>query len=269
MNKLSVVFKYVCLSVASFLCLFPFFWMVVGATNAGNDVLKGKLTPGNQLFNNAANACFGTNLVRSSLNSLIIAVIVLIFSLLFCSMAGYAFEIFPSKKREAVMGVILFSMMIPFAGIMIPLYTLFGKVHLLNRFGAVILPNIATAFLIFFFRQNTKSFPKELIEAARIDGVSETGIFFKIYVPAMKSTYAAAAIITFMNTWNNYMWPLIALQSPDKQTLPIVISSLGCSTVPDYGMIMFLLVIATIPTAALFFGLQKSFVEGMVGSVKG
>lgn len=269
MNKLSLWLKYGFLSAASVISLFPFLWMVLGATNAGNDVVKGRLMVGDQLANNARAALVGTNFGRSVLNSLLLVVVITVLSLFFCSLAGYGFELYQDKKKDLAMGVILISMMLPFVGMMIPLYTLFGRLNLLDNFWAIILPTISSAFLIFFFRQNTKSFPRELVQAARIDGVSEFGIFLRIYFPTMKSTYAAAAIITFMGAWNNYMWPLIVLQSPDKQTLPLVISAMGASSVPDYGMLMFCLVIATVPAAVLFFGLQRYFVEGMVGSVKG
>ena len=94
-------------------------------------------------------------------------------------------------------------------------------------------------------------------------------VFFRIYMPTMKSTYAAATIVTFMASWNSYLWPLIALQSPEKRTLPLVISALGSSYTPDYGMIMTAVVIATLPTAIIFFLMQKHFVAGMTGSVKG
>ena len=108
-----------------------------------------------------------------------------------------------------------------------------------------------------------------LYEAARIDGLGEFQIFLKVYMPTMKSSYAAATVITFMSSWNNYMWPLIALQSPEKRTLPLVISALGSSYTPDYGMIMAAIVISTLPTAIIFFAMQKQFVQGMLGSVKG
>ena len=193
------------------------------------------------------------------------------------SAAGYAFEVFKSKGRDRVFSIVLLSMMVPFAALMVPLFRLFSKFNKipvlkwigLNTTGSVVIIAIATAFLIFFFRQNTKTFPKELIEAARIDGVGEFGIFTKIYMPTMKSTYAAAVVVTFMTSWNNYLWPLIALQSEDKRTLPLVISALGSSYTPDYGMMMTAVVIATLPTALIFFLMQKQFVAGMTGSVKG
>lgn len=101
-----------------------------------------------------------------------------------------------------------------------------------------------------------------------MDGVSEIGIFFKVFMPSISTTYAAAAIITFMNSWNAYMWPLITLQTPDKRTIPLVLSAMGASYTPDYGMIMCAIVLATIPTALIFFLMQKQFVAGMIGSVK-
>ncbi|MNO97671.1 Lactose transport system permease protein LacG [compost metagenome] len=164
--------------------------------------------------------------------------------------------------------------MIPFAAIMVPLFQMFAKVSSVVPFlgidtaSAVILPTFTTAFLIFFFRQSTKMFPKDMMEAGRIDGLSEFGLFFRIYMPTMKSTYAAAAIITFLNSWNNYLWPLIVLQSPENMTVPLLISNLGSGYAPDYGLIMSAIVITTLPTALVFFMMQKQFVAGMTGSVK-
>lgn len=111
-------------------------------------------------------------------------------------------------------------------------------------------------------------FPRELLEAGRIDGVSELGLFFKIYMPTMKTTYAAGAIITFMASWNNYIWPLVIVQTTDKQTVPLIISQMGSSYSPDFGMIMAGVLLATLPTLIIFFTLQKHFVAGMLGSTK-
>jgi lactose/L-arabinose transport system permease protein len=138
----------------------------------------------------------------------------------------------------------------------------------IDTISSVILPTVTTAFLIFFFRQSTKMFPKDILEAGRIDGLTELGVFFRIYVPTMKTSYAAAAIITFMASWNNYLWPLVVLQSPEKQTIPLLISNLGSSYTPDFGVIMTAIVIATLPAALIFFIMQKHFVAGMMGSVK-
>ena len=277
-KKFSVnnIAKYGILSVAAFVSIFPFFWMIVSATNKSVDVTRGKLTFGSEFMNNLNNLLSNDSGFLHSLgNSAVIAVITTVLALLVSSIAGYGFEIFRTPARDRVFSVLLLSMMVPFSALMIPLFKMFGylkstplKFLGLNSYAAVILPSIATAFLIFFFRQNTKSFPKDTLEAARIDGLSEIGIFFKMYMPMMKTTYAAAAIITFMNSWNNYLWPLLVLQTPAKRTVPIILSNFGSSYSPDYGLIMIGIVIATLPTAFVFFVMQKQFVQGMLGSVK-
>lgn len=250
--------------------------MIISATNKSIDVARGKLSPGNNLLVNIQGVLnSNVGFVNSLINSAKIAIIATILALLVSSLAGYGFEIFRTKARDRLFNVLLLSMMVPFSALMIPLFKFFSylngtplKFMGLNTIIAIMLPTISTAFLIFFFRQNTKSFPKDILEAARIDGLGEIAIFFKIFFPTMKTTYAAAAIITFMNSWNNYLWPLLAVQSPEKRTIPLIISSLGASYTPDYGVIMVAIVIATIPTALVFFLMQKHFVAGMLGSVK-
>lgn len=231
---------------------------------------------GDQLLVNLTNL-FNNDLgfAQALKNSAIIALITTVLALLISSAAGYGFEIYKSKARNKVFNILLLSMMVPFAALMIPLFQMFSKLSGtplewmgINTFFSVIFISVATAFLIFFFRQNVKSFPKDMIEAARVDGVSEIGIFFKVFMPSITNTYAAAAIITFMNSWNAYMWPLITLQTPEKRTIPLILSAMGASYTPDYGMIMCAIVLATIPTALIFFIMQKQFVEGMIGSVK-
>ena len=270
--------QYIILSVLAIVSIFPFFWMVVASTNKSVDVTKGTLVPGTYLLENLRHLLESDLQYLSAFkNSIVIAVVTTALAMIVSSAAGYAFEVFKSKGRDRVFSIVLLSMMVPFAALMVPLFRLFSKFNKipvlkwigLNTTGSVVIIAIATAFLIFFFRQNTKTFPKELIEAARIDGVGEFGIFTKIYMPTMKSTYAAAVVVTFMTSWNNYLWPLIALQSEDKRTLPLVISALGSSYTPDYGMMMTAVVIATLPTALIFFLMQKLFVAGMTGSVKG
>lgn len=269
---------YLFLTVAAFVSVFPLFWMIIAATNKSVDVSKGTLLPGSYFMENL-NAVLGSNLnyTNAFKNSLFIAIVTTTIAMLISSAAGYAFGIYKSKLKNVTFSIILLSMMVPFAALMVPLFRLFSKFSsipglkwiALNTRGSVIIIAVATAFLIFFFRQNTASFPKDLIEAARLDGLSEYGIFFRIYIPSMKPTYAAAIVVTFMSSWNNYLWPLIALQSEEKRTLPLIISAMGSSYTPDYGMMMMAIVISTIPTALIFFFMQKQFVAGMTGSVKG
>jgi len=274
MNKLKSFFIYLFLIVAAIVSIFPFLWMIVSATNTSSDVTKGTILPGSHLIENIKNLFATVDIAPALWNSAKISITTTILALLIASLAGYGFEIYRSKAKDRVFSVLLLSMMIPFAAIMVPLFQMFAQVSStapgigVDTLAGVILPTVTTAFLIFFFRQNSKMFPKDLLEAGRIDGLTELGLFFKVFMPTMKTTYAAAGIITFMSSWNNYLWPLIILQSPEKRTVPMLISNLGSSYTPDYGIIMTAIVISTIPTALVFFFMQKHFVAGMTGSVK-
>ncbi|GGO03410.1 carbohydrate ABC transporter permease [Saccharibacillus kuerlensis] len=274
MHKAKRVSMYAFLCLAAFVSIFPFFWMIVSATNLSVDVTRGRLLPGAHLMDNLRNLTNSVDIWNALGNSAKISISTTILAMLIASLAGYGFEVYRSKAKDIVFSILLLSMMIPFAALMVPLYRMFGQItNFFPTFGidtpaAVVIPTFTTAFLIFFFRQSTKMFPRELLEAGRMDGLSELGLFFRIYLPTMKTTYAAAAIITFMASWNNYMWPLVILQSPENQTIPLLISNLGSGYAPDYGLIMMAIVLSTIPTALVFFLMQKHFVAGMVGSVK-
>lgn len=274
MGKAKTIFTYIFLSVAAFVSIFPFLWMLVSSTNASVDVTRGKLSPGSFLGENISKLLQQVDIMTALGNSAKISITTTILALLISSLAGYGFEVYRSRAKDVVFNILLLSMMIPFAALMVPLYRMFGSITNfvpaigIDTMAAVVIPTFATAFLIFFFRQSSKMFPKDLLEAGRMDGLSELGLFFRVYVPTMRTTYAAAAIITFMSSWNNYLWPLIVLQTPENQTIPLLISNLGSSYSPDYGVIMTAIVISTLPTAIVFFVMQKHFVAGMVGSVK-
>jgi lactose/L-arabinose transport system permease protein len=254
--------------VMSFISLFPFYWMVVSSTNSTSDINIGKFTFGDQLLMNFNNLVGQVDLPLIFWNTSKIALINTLATLVICSMAGYAFEIYKSKTRERVYVALLSTMMIPFAALMIPLFTMFAKANLLDTHFAVILPTVSVAFIIFYFRQATKSFPKELIDAARVEGVVEWKIFLYIYVPIMRPSYSAAFIIVFMNAWNAFLWPLIVLQTNETKTINLVISSFASAYVPDFGLIMVGTVISTIPSLFIFFAMQKQFVASLTGAVK-
>ncbi len=266
------VFKHLFLIVVSLLSAFPFYWMLCSATNTTQDVVASRLIPGANLANNfmsIINLSTPPGLLYTAFrNSCVFSLVITVGALLISSLAGYGFFVYQDKTKRAVMSLLLLSMMVPGAATLIPLFRMFGQLGLLNNPLGYMLPSFATAFLIFMFYQSAQTFPLELVSAARIDGLGEFGIFFRIFVPIMKPTYAAAATITFMNTWNSYMWPLVVLQSPQSRTMPIFVSNLQTGYVLDYGMIMLGVSIATIPTLVIFFLLQKSFVEGILGSLK-
>jgi lactose/L-arabinose transport system permease protein len=175
---------------------------------------------------------------------------------------------FRSRTRERIFASLLLMLSIPFAALMIPLFIMMAH-GADQHLHAIMLPGIASIFIIFYFRQATKAFPHELRDAARIDGLKEWQIFLYIYVPVMRSTYAAATIIVFMANWNNYLWPLIVLQTNDMKTITLVVSSLVSAYSPDYGVVMVgARCWPRCPPSLVFFLLQRRFVQGMLGSVK-
>lgn len=267
-GRLHRIMVYTLLSIAAFVSVFPFLWLIVGATNISPDILSGKATPGHALFDNIVKLTQEVDLVQLFYNSTKIAVIATALTLVVASLSGYAFEIFRSQLSDRIFAGLLAMLSIPFAALMIPLFIIMAKLHLINTHTAVIIPTIASIFMIFYFRQATKSFPTELRDAALVDGLKEWQIFLYIYVPVMRSTYAAATIIIFMANWNAYLWPLIALQTNEMKTITLAVASLLSAYVPDYGVVMVATTLATLPTLFIFFVLQKQFVQGLLGSVK-
>ena len=262
------VAKHLFLIVVSFLSAFPFYWMVVSATNRTQDIVQGKMTIGSFLVENFNNLTAQGKMHIAFPNSLRNAVLIVFASIFVSSLAGYGFVIFKDKRKNALMSVLMLSMMVPQAATIIPLFRLFSRLGLINTVLGVMLPAVATVFLIFMFRQAAQTFPMEIVQAARIDGLGELRIFLQMFVPVMRPTYAAAATVTFMGAWNAYLWPLVVLQSPEQLTMPIYTSAFMDGYVLDYGLILLSVTIATIPTLVLFFALQRSFVQGILGSVK-
>lgn len=260
--------KYIILIIVSVISVFPLYWMIVSGTNKSVDIIAGRMVPGTYLLENLHSLLDTTILSTAMLNSIRNALVSAVLNVFVCSVAGYGFEKYRDRKKDGLMSVLLLSMMVPTAATVIPLFRMFGQIGLLNTTVGCILPTASTAFMIFMFRQASRSFPDEIIEAARIDGVGEWGIYFKMFFPIMKSTYAAAAIVSFMNAWNSYMWPLIVLQDENAKTMPILISGLTSRYTIDYGSMMLAVTISTIPMLIIFFVLQKNFVEGITGSVK-
>ena len=261
---------YIFLIICSFISVFPLYWMIAAATNSSLNVARGSIAFGNQLmvnFANLKNAVQGT-LWSSMGNSFLYSIVQTIVTLFVCSIAGYGFELYHDKGKDRLFGILLLAMMVPAVATMVPLYGLVSKAKLLNTVWAFILPGISTPFMIMMFRQNSRNFPPDIMEAARIDGLPEWKIFFKMYVPIQKSIYAAAAVITFMNAWNAYMWPKVVMSDNRAQTMPMFIANISSGYTVDYGMTMLGVLFCSVPTMFVFFVLQKQFAEGITGSVK-
>ena len=267
-NKWKNAISYIVLTIASLLSVFPLYYMISGATNKSIDIVRGRLIPGTYLMENFKSLTTNQNLGLAMFNSFRNAIIITILTLLICSIAGYGFEIYHDKGKDLLMSILLLAMMLPFVALMIPLFTMFSKMGLVNSWMALVLPSISTPLMIMLFRQASRSFPVDIIEASRLEGMSEISIFFRMYIPVMKSTYGAAMTVTFMNAWNNYLWPKVILQNNESITMPMLVANLKSGYSVDYGMLMLGVLICTLPTAVIFFCLQKSFSNGLTGAVK-
>ena len=268
MTKTKKIISYIVLILASARSAFPLYYMLCGATNTSVDVVRGRLIPGSYLFENFKTLIDMQNLGLAMFNSFRNAIVITIVTLLVCSIAGYGFEIYHDKGKDVLMSILLLAMMLPFVAIMIPLFKMFTSWKLVNTWIALALPSISTPFMIMLFRQAARSFPHDIIEAARLEGLSEIQIFFRMFIPVMKSTYGAAMTVTFMNAWNNYLWPTIILQDNKAITMPMLVANLKSGYSVDYGMLMLGVLICTLPTAVIFLCLQKSFANGITGAVK-
>ncbi len=259
---------YIFLIIVSFISVFPLYWMIVASTNTSVEVSRGSILPSTHFAENFRNLVAQQPLWRALGNSFLYAILTTVICLLVCSIAGYGFEIYHDKWKDKLFSILLLAMMVPQVATMIPLFQLISNVKLLNTAVGFILPMISTPFMIMMFRQNARAFPIDIIEAARIDGLNEVQIFFKMFFPTMRSTYAAAGVITFMNAWNAYLWPKVIMTDNRAMTMPMLIANLITGYVTDYGMLMCGVLFCSIPTMIVFFVLQKQFAEGITSAVK-
>ena len=267
-KHVSRFFMYAFLVIVSFISVFPLYWAFISSCNNTQQILGGRMIPSTHLMENLRNLFAQQDVLTALKNSFATTLLQVVFSLAISSIAGYGFEIYHDKWKDRVMSVLMLAMMVPFVAVLVPLFQLFSKMGLLNTWAGFFLPSLATPFLIMYFRNSARTFPKDTIEAARIDGLNEFQIFVRMFVPMMKPTYAAAATITFMNAWNSYLWPKVIMQTSSATTMPMLVSNLMGGYVIDYGVVMAGVTICSLPTVIIFFCLQKSFTNAVAGAVK-
>ncbi|WP_040951927.1 carbohydrate ABC transporter permease [Gorillibacterium massiliense] len=203
-------------------------------------------------------------------NSLVITILFTLLSLLLSSMVGYGLGMYRFKGRNLIFTLVLVVMMIPVEIILLPLYKLMISMKLINTIWGVILPFIVSPLPIFFFRQFALGLPKDFMDAGRIDGCTEYGIFFRIMVPLMAPAFGAITILQAMNSWNNFLWPLIVLRTTEQFTLPIGLASFVSPLGNNYEALIAGAVLAILPILVVFLFFQRFFMEGLtVGGVKG
>ena len=206
---------------------------------------------------------------RYFINSVFIATASTLLTLFFCSLGGYAFAKYQFRGQKILFGILLASMMVPFQVLLVPLFGLMYDMGWLNSYKAIIIPFSVGAFGVFLMRQFIVTIPSELMDAARIDGCSEFGIYYRIVLPIIKPALGALTIYSFLGSWNGYLWPLIILRDEAKYTLPIGLANLVGIYRQDYGMLMAGTLLSLMPIVILFLAMQREFVQGItLGSVK-
>lgn len=261
----------------SFVFIFPFIWLVSATLQPVSELMKlpPRLIPQKISFDSyvTLDALSGNNFnyYKFYLNSVIVAVVTTFTQVLFATMSGYGFSRFKFKGSGAIFMVLLSGMMIPVQVIAIPLYMFYQKLHLTNTLVGLILPTAVNVFGTFLFRQSFVTIPRDMEEAAYIDGASVMKTFFTIVLPEVKSTMAAYVIIAFNNSWNAYFLPLIVCTKPANMTLPVGITMLNnVHSATDYSVLFAGVVLAILPIFILFVFFQKYFIEGLSAyAVKG
>ncbi len=206
---------------------------------------------------------------RYFINSVFIATASTLLTLFFCSLGGYAFAKYQFRGQKVLFGILLASMMVPFQVLLVPLFGLMYDIGWLNSYKAIVIPFSVGAFGVFLMRQFIVTIPSELLDAARIDGCSEFGIYYRIVLPIIKPALGALTIYSFLGSWNGYLWPLIILRDEAKYTLPIGLANLVGIYRQDYGMLMAGTLLSLMPIVILFLAMQREFVQGItLGSVK-
>ena len=202
-------------------------------------------------------------------NSVFIASASTLLTLFFCSLGGYAFAKYNFRGKKVLFGILLASMMVPFQVLLVPLFGMMYKFSWLDSYKAIIIPFSIGAFGVFLMRQFIVNIPSELIDAARIDGCSEFGIYYRVVLPIIKPALGALTIYSFLGSWNGYLWPLIILRDESKYTLPLGLANLVSVYQQDYGMLMAGTLLSLLPVIILFLGMQSEFVQGItLGGVK-
>jgi sn-glycerol 3-phosphate transport system permease protein len=257
---------YVGLALLFLVLLFPVYYGAVGSLMKPADIntFPAKLWPSSGLaFQNYANALEVIPLGRQYLNSAAVAVLVVIGQLVTSVGAAYALVFLKLRARRFWFILLLSTMMIPWEAIIIPNYLAIAQVGLINTIAALALPYLAAGFGIFLLRQAFLTFPMELRDAARVDGVGNFGFLWRILVPLTRPTLAALGVWSFLSAWNMYFWPLLITQAPENQTIQIGISELQSVDANDPGMVLAGIVLALLPTLALVLFGQRFIVKGL------
>lgn len=257
---------YVLLALGAVWMVGPFVWMLICSFKTGYEIVRipPTLCPKAPTLENYKTVLTTVPFMRYFLNSLLVSGVITVLVVLTSSLSGYVFAKYEFPGKEFLFILVLSTLMVPFELVMIPLYLLMLKLRLLNTYWALILPGCVRVIGVYLMRQFMSQVPSALMEAARIDGCSEFRTFWTVMLPQVKPALATLAIFTFMTSWNDYLWPLIAIDSMELRTLPVGLAMLTTKQfMTRYDLSMAGATLAVVPAIVVFIALQKYFVRGV------
>jgi multiple sugar transport system permease protein len=260
---------YSALIVAGAATMLPFIWMVLSSFKSQGEILRNPtgFWPADPTWGNYAKWFSELNIQKFFVNSLLVAVVTVLGNLAFCSMVGYALAKMDFPGKRVLFVLVMITLMTPGVVTFVPLFVLVSKVGLVSTYPALFLPFLTTPLGVFLMRQFMLGIPDSLIEAARVDGAGEVRTFARIVLPLCGPPLATLGILTFLGSWNNFLWPLVAAQSEDKYTLPVALSLFSTGQdATDYGLLLAGSVLVITPIVLLFVSLQRFFIQSVASA---
>ncbi|HVE60906.1 MAG TPA: carbohydrate ABC transporter permease [Chitinophagaceae bacterium] len=269
-KKLSIkkILMYLALTIAAVTFIYPFIWMIGASLAPEHELVKMALWPVNPGLQNFNSMFEKISIGRSLINSLLVAILTTSLVLVTGSLVGYALAKMQFKGRQLIFYIIVFTMSLPFQVTLIPNYITMINLRLVDTFFALIIPFAVSAFAILMFRQAFQGLPQALIDAARLDGCTETGIIFRILWPNIKPTVVTVAILTFIGSWNEVLWPLIVVRNENLMTMPqlVTLFSVGGRADSQLGVKIAAAVLLALPVMIAFLFFQKHFIQSMAST---
>lgn len=259
----AAVFIYLALAAGTVVVAFPFYWMIVSALKPPADMFDLRLIPVHPTLDNVAEVLTRTQFPRWFANSLVVAAITTASVAFFDSLVGYTLAKLRFPGRTVIFVAVLATLMIPTEMLVIPWYIMSSANGWINTYWGIMFPGLISAFGIFLIRQFMSGVPDELLDAGRIDGVSEFGLYWRIALPQIKPAMAALCIFTFLGNWNAFLWPMIVIQSASMRTLPVGIALFSGEAGSAWNLIMASSTLAVLPVLAVFAVLQRQIIEGI------
>ena len=254
---------YALLSLGAVFMVFPFVWMILTSLKTGADVYSFSMIPNPATTQNYSFVFTRTDFVRWFLNSIFIAVMVVSSVLMFDTLVGYTLCKMQFRGKQLVFILIMSTLMVPTEMLIIPWYLMSAQLKWLNTYWSIMFPGLITAFGIFMMRQFFEGVPDELLEAARIDGLNELGIYARIALPLVMPAVSALAIFTFLGNWNAFLWPVIIVSNKELVTLPVGLAMFTTENNPEWERIMTAASLGTVPVLAVFMVFQRQIIEGI------